>query len=255
MNFRFMSVWIVLFGILMLTGFIPTEVVGKTHPGADPDFWARACDAHLHKACPTWVGLLNVECEQGRSSACFKMGQAANLGVIIPREPATAGRGLGRACDLGEPGACQAFGDFVRSGGAQTLAQSCNRGDSISCFYLGTVLHLGKGAPQDDVRALEMMDSSCKQGYVRACGVAGDMYLAGQGTAVNPAMALVNFEKSCAGHWGQSCAAAAMLYHRGTAGTRDDSLSQKRFEQSCELGFVPGCRFVQSAAFMNSLSH
>jgi hypothetical protein len=255
MNFRFMSIWVVLFGILMSTGFIPTEIVGKTHPGADPDFWARACDAHLHKACPTWVGLLNVECEQGRSRACFKMGQAANLGAIIPRDPATAGRGLGRACDLGEPGACQAFGDFVRSGGGQTLAQSCDRGDPFSCFYLGTVLHLGKGAPQDDVHALQLMESSCKQGYVRACGVAGDMYLTGQGTTMNPAKALVNFEKSCAGHWGQSCAAAAMLYHRGTAGTRDDSLSQKRFEQSCELGFVPGCRFVQSAAFMNSPSH
>jgi TPR repeat protein len=80
------------------------------------------------------------------------------------------------------------------------------------------------------------------------------MYLTGQGTTVNPAEALVNFEKSCAGHWGQSCAAAAMLYHRGTAGTQDDALSQKRFEESCELGFAPGCRFVQSASFMNSPS-
>lgn len=251
-NFAFMSVWVVLFGVMMASGFVTTEVVGKTHPGADPDFWAQACDAHLHKACSTWVGMLNAECERGNSSACFTMGKVTDLGSVVPKEPATAGRGLGRACDLGEPGACPVFEGFVRSGGDRTLAQACDRGDPNSCFYLGTVLHLGRGIVQDDGRALRVFEASCKQGYVRACGVLGDMYLAGQGTSVSAGKALANYEISCAGHWGQSCAAAAMLYHRGAAGAPDESLSQKRFEEGCELGFVPACRYVEGSALLTS---
>ncbi len=252
-NFAFMSIWIVLFGAMMTTGFVSTEVVGKPHPGADPDFWARACDAHLHKACPTWVGLLNLECEQGASSACFTMGKVTNMGLVVPREPAAAGRGLGRACDLGAPGACAAFANFVQDGGDRTLEQSCDSGDTNSCFYLGTVLHLGKGVAQDDEHALTVFEAVCKRGYVRACGVLGDMYLIGQGTSINATKALAKFEEACAGHYGQSCAAAGMLYHRGTAGPQDDVLSQKRFEEGCELGFKPACSFVASA-FMNPVS-
>lgn len=253
-NFAFMSIWIVLFSVMMTTGFVTTEVVGTPHPGADPAFWERACNAHEYKACPTWVGMLNAQCEQGAGDACLTMGKVTDLGMVVPREPAAAGRGLGRACDLGEPGACEAFAKFVSDGGDRALAESCDRGDAYNCFYLGTVLHLGKGVAQDDERALRVFESSCKDGYVRSCGVLGEMYLEGQGTGVNAVKALANFEKSCAGRWGQSCEAAAMLYHRGSAGTQDEALSQKRFEQGCELGYRPACRFLEDAALGNPLA-
>jgi len=252
-NFVFMSIWVVLFGVMAATGFITTEVVGIPHPGADPAFWEQACDAHRHNACPTWVGILNVQCEAGSGSACLTMGNATNLGLIVPREPAAAARGLGRACDLREPEACQAFANFVSNGGDATLAQSCDQGDANSCFFLGTVLHVGKGVAQDDERALRVFGESCKDGYVRACGVLGSMYLTGQGTPVNTGKALENFDRSCAGRWGESCVAAAMLYHRGAAGTQDDALSQKRFEQGCEFGYQPACRFLQGPASADPL--
>lgn len=246
-NFSFISIWMVLFGVMATTGFVTTEVVGIPHPGADPAFWEQACDAHRPNACPTWVGILNVECEAGSGSACFTMGNVTNLGLVVPREPAAAARGLGRACDLREPEACQAFTNFVSNGGASTLAQSCDRGDAVSCFYLGTVLHLGKGAAQDDERALRVFDESCKDGYVRACGVLGDMYLAGQGAPVNTGKALENFDRSCAGRWGESCLSAAMLYHRGAAGMQDEALALKRIEQGCALGYQPACKFLQGS--------
>jgi hypothetical protein len=123
-NFAFMSIWIVLFGVMAATGFVTTDVVGIPHPGADPAFWEQACDAHRHNACPTWVGILNVQCEAGSGSACFTMGKVTDLGLVVPREPAAAARGLGRACDLREPEACEAFANFVSAGGDRTLTQS-----------------------------------------------------------------------------------------------------------------------------------
>lgn len=252
-NFAFMSVWAVLFAVMVSTGFVTSDVVGTPHPGSDPAFWERACDAHRHKACVTWVGMLNAECEQGAAHACFAMGKVTDLGAVVPRDPAVAGRGLGRACDLGEPEACEEFATFVSNGGDQVLAQACDHTDAYSCFTLGTVLHLGKGVAQDDARSLRVFDISCRYGYTRACGVLGDMYLAGQGSPVDFAKALANFDKSCAGHWGQSCAAAAMLYHRGSAGMKDEALSQERFKEGCELGYRPSCRFIEGAAVVDPI--
>jgi hypothetical protein len=252
-NFVFMSIWTALFGVMVGTGFLTMDLVGASHPGADPEFWKQACDAHRHNACSTWVGILNAKCEQGAGDACFTMGNVTNAGLLVPREPAAAGRGLGRACDLAEPGACLAFTDFVREGGDRALVKSCDHGDAYSCFFLGTVLHLGKGVAQNDERAFKLFQSSCKDGYVRACGVLGDMYLTGQGTPVDTEMALANFNKSCAGNWGQSCASAGMQYHSGPSAIRNDVLSQKRFEQGCALGYQPACRLVEGAASADSL--
>jgi hypothetical protein len=52
------------------------------------------------------------------------MGKVTDLGLVVPREPAAAARGLGRACDLREPEACEAFANFVSAGGDRTLTQS-----------------------------------------------------------------------------------------------------------------------------------
>jgi hypothetical protein len=246
-NFRFMSIWILLFGVMTTTGFVTTDLVGVPHPGADPTFWQQACDAHRHNACPTWVGILNVECEGGSGSACLTMGNVTNLGQLVPREPSAAARGLGRACDLGEPDACQAFTRFVSNGGEATLAQSCNQRDAFSCFYLGTVLHLGKGVAQDEQRALKVFGDSCTDGYVRGCGVLGDMYLAGQGTAIDTGKALENYDRSCVGGWGESCMAAAMLYHQRSTGDGDQALALKRLDQGCTLGYQPACKSLGKA--------
>ena len=251
-NLAFMAMWVIVFGYMIGTGFLPTEVMGKQHPGADPAFWAGACSAHKRNACEVWVGVLNAQCEQGSGEACATMGEVTDRGVVVPREPVAAAHGLGRACDLGSKEACVRFTRFVENGGASTLRETCGRGDAMNCFYLGTVLHLGTGAVQDDEDALRSFEAACKDGFVRACGVLGEMYLAGQGTAVDPRRALVNFDRSCAGQFGESCAAAGMLFHRGSAGVQDEAMSQKRFAQGCALGYRPACAYVQGEGFTDA---
>lgn len=244
LNLAFMSLWVVLFGWMMSSGFVTTEIVGKPHPGSDPAFWEQACNAHRHKACTVWAGFLNLECEKGSADACLKMGTVTNAGVLVPREPSAAGRGLGRACDLGAPNACTLFVDFVRNNGDRVLAGSCNKGDAFSCFYLATALHLGRGVGQDESRGLSLFERSCKDGYVRACGVAGQMYMDGQGTAVDTAKALENLEKSCAGGWAQSCVEAAEVYRRGAAGQQNEELAEQQLLQGCNLGNQVACRML-----------
>jgi hypothetical protein len=251
MNLAFMSFWVVLFGWMMTSGFVTTDVVGIPHPGKDPAFWEQACDAHRHKACTVYVGVLNVECEKGSADACLSMGTITNLGVLVPREPAAAGRGFGRACDLGDPKACGLFVDFVRDGGDRILQASCDKGDAYSCFYLATALHAGRGVGQDDFRGLSLFERSCKNGYVRGCGVAGEMVLNGQGSATDIANALENLEKSCAGGWAQSCMEAATAYRRESAGPQNEELAEQRLLQGCNLGDQEACRMIANPALLD----
>lgn len=250
LNLAFMSVWVVLFGWMMTTGFVTTEIVGIQHPGKDPAFWEQACNAHRHKACTVWVGFLNTECERGSADSCLKMGTVTNLGVLVPREPAAAGRGFGRACDLGERKACVQFVDFVKDGGDRVLQASCDKGDAYSCFYLATALHAGKGVGQDDSRALSLFEFSCKKGYVRGCGVAGEMVLNGQGAATDTARALKNLETSCAGGWAQSCVEAATVYRREAASPQTEELAEQRLQQGCDLGDQVACRMLADPALL-----
>jgi hypothetical protein len=250
-NLAFMSLWVVLFGWMMTSGFVSTGIVGIQHPGTDPAFWQQACNAHRHKACTVWVGFLNAECQGGSADACLSMGQTTSLGVLVPRDPAAAGRGLGRACDLGAPKACALFVAFIKDRGDRVLAASCEKGDAFSCFYLATALHLGKGVGQDDSRALSLFEHSCKIGYLRGCGVAGEMYLEAEGAAADPAKALENLEKSCAGGWAQSCVAAATVYRRQASGPQAENLAEQRLMQGCNLGDKIACRMLMNPALLN----
>jgi hypothetical protein len=178
------------------------------------------------------------------------MGTVTNLGVLVPREPAAAGRGFGRACDLGERKACTQFIDFVSGGGDRVLQASCDKGDAYSCFYLATALHLGKGVGQDDSRALSLFEFSCKEGYVRGCGVAGEMVLNGQGAAADTAKALEKLEKSCAGGWAQSCVEAATVYRHEAAVPQNEELAEQRLQQGCDLGDQVACRMLADPAML-----
>ena len=56
-NFAHMGVWICLFAVMFATGFL-----GSNHPGADPEFWRKACLQGRGTACQTWVRKMNMSC-------------------------------------------------------------------------------------------------------------------------------------------------------------------------------------------------
>lgn len=88
LNFAHMTVWIALFALMVGLG-----LVGGRHPGANPEFWSRACEEGRRGACQTWVRTMNVSCQHASGSACFKLGMVQEEGLVIPRDAA----GLRRA--------------------------------------------------------------------------------------------------------------------------------------------------------------
>jgi hypothetical protein len=236
-NLGYMAVWSALFAVMTTTGFL-----GHSHPGDDPEFWHRACEAGRLHGCREWLNALKVSCHNGSAALCLTLGQIEDAGRSVPRDALDAGRNFGRACDLGLPGGCAALTGFVRTGGEQVFDGGCLGGDGVSCFVLGWLADKGMGVPQDPARAFALFQRSCDRGWARGCGALGECYRQGEGTTPDPAKALENYEKGCRGGHARSCFNAALMYRRGLGGPPDEALAEERRRQACELGLEDACR-------------
>jgi len=250
LNFAHMAIWIALFAVMTTTGFLT-----KSHPGLNPAFWQQACEQGRRNGCREWVHALNVNCREDSASACFALGQVLNEGRVVTRDPVEASKNLGRGCDLGIVDSCVSLKEFVRSGGRDVLARSCERGDGASCFIVGSLLHKGDGVPQDDVLAVTLFRQSCASGWWRGCGRLGESYLWGEGTPFDPEKALESFEKACKGRYATSCANVAIMYRRGIGTQKDETLAQKRLRRACELGLLSACQRGETPVVSIPASH
>lgn len=247
-NFAHMAVWISLFVFMVGTGF-----VGSRHPGANPEFWRRACAEGRRNACQTWTRTLNVSCQHGSGGACVTLGLLWKDGNVVARDSLEAGKDFGRACDLGVGSACSSLIGLVQAEGPDVFRRSCERGDGESCFILASLHYAGRGVPKDYSRAVALFRESCESGWRRGCGGLAECYRAGQGTAADPARAIEYFEKACRGGIAASCFAVGTMYRSMS----DEALAQQRFQAACDFSirnatanaayFRPGVS-MQSAA-------
>jgi hypothetical protein len=234
-NYAYMAVWICLFAVMWSTGF-----VGGRQPGANVDFWRKACEERRGSACQSWVRLMNISCNHGSGSACMMLGVASYQGRMIPPNPAESARDFAHACELGVTKACTGLVQLVAESHGDPLQKACDGGDGESCFLLGSLYHAGNGVRQDYSRAFELFRRSCAVGWFRGCGGLGECYRAGQGTAVDNAQAIENFDKACRSGIAASCFAAAQMYH----GLNNEPVAQSRLRKGCETS----SEFVESRA-------
>jgi len=143
-NFAHMGIWMALFAVMLTTGF-----VGGNHPGANLEFWRRACDEGKRNACQTWTQTMSVACQHGGGHACLNLGLVLYEGRVAPKNASEAGKYLARACDLGTPFGCPALITAVQRDGPRLFQGGCHRGDGESCFILASLYYGGKGVPKD----------------------------------------------------------------------------------------------------------
>ena len=241
-NFGFMGIWVVLFGTMSLTGFL-----GGKHPGSEPAFWQRACEAGHGKACQVWAQTLDVDCQHNSTTGCFTLGLLLSDGKRLPSDPMSATRSLKRACDLGMDNACGAVLDLVRTGGDGPLRQLCDGGDGESCFMLGSLYYGGQGVARSLERAAALFDRSCTAGFTRACGQLGESYLFGEGVPKDLGKAKQILEKACDGGYGAACFNVGIMHRQGIETPKDEPLAQARFRKGCDLGYREACEALEPA--------
>jgi TPR repeat protein len=234
-NFAFMLVWICLFVVMFTTGFL-----GSNHPGADPEFWRKACVEGRGTACQSWVRLMNTWCYHGSGQSCIMLGLAMNEGRMLPRDSAEAGKDFAHACELGLRDGCADFHTIVVESKGGFFQSACDRGDGESCFLLGSLYYAGKSIPKDPARAFALLQRSCSLGWWRGCSGLGECYRAGVGTAVDNAQAIEEFDKACQAGIASSCFSASSMYRA----LNKPAQAEKRLRQGCQVSVS----FAESSA-------
>jgi TPR repeat protein len=225
-NFAHMGVWVCLFAVMYTTGFL-----GAHNPGADPEFWRKACANGRGSACQTWVRMMNVTCSHGSGTACMTLGIAQYQGRMFPRDAAGAGKSFSHACELGLSNGCGGVLRVAGEGNGKYFQEACDRGDGESCFLLGSLYFAGGGVPKDPARAFALLQQSCSYGWWRGCGGLGECYRAGAGTSVDNGRAIEEFDKACRRGVASSCFSASSMYR----GLNDSANAEKRLRQGCEI--------------------
>ncbi|HTA44924.1 MAG TPA: hypothetical protein VK789_20890 [Bryobacteraceae bacterium] len=239
-NFGFMGIWVALFSVMMLTGFL-----GGKHPGSDPAFWQRACDSGRTKACRILAQTLDVECQKNSAQGCFNLGTLLNGGKGLPRDPTGAGRTFKRACDLGLESACTSLVNFVKTDGDDILLQPCHRGDGASCYMLGSLYYGGQGVNRNLEYSANLFQQSCTAGFTRGCGQLGESYLFGEGVPKDMTRARQILEKACDAGFGPGCFNVGLMQRQGIETPKNEPLAQARFRQGCNLGDRRSCDAVR----------
>ncbi len=224
LNFAHMAIWIPLFILMSVTGFL-----GGRHPGGSSEFWQRACTEGRRNACRTWTSMLDISCQHGSSRACLTLGLLLDQGKVVARNASAAGKDFGRACDLGVSWACSTLAALVSRESQSIFTRGCQRGDGESCFILASLYYSGHGVPKNYTRAAELFRESCQNGWWRGCGGLAECYRAGQGMSADPVQAIQLFETACRKGIVPSCFSAATMYRA----RNDDVLARRRFEEGC----------------------
>ena len=234
-NFAFMGIWVLLFGSMAATGY-----VGGKHPGSDPAFWQKPCEAGRAEACTVLGRSLDVECQHNSAQGCFSLGVLLT-GGRLPRNPIGAARSFGHACEIGSTDACNSLTNLVKSDGDSVLLEPCNHGDAPSCFLLGSLYYEGRGVNRDLARAVSLYQQSCTAGLTRGCGALGESYLVGDGVPRDTIKARQILERACDAGYAQGCFNVGVMHREGIETRKNPALAQARFRQACDLGYKPAC--------------
>ncbi len=242
-NFGFMGIWVALFGYMFFTGYL-----GGKHPGSEPAFWQKSCDAGHSDACRVLARTLDVQCQHNTASGCFDLGVLLSEGKKLPRDPVGAARTFKHACDIGLEGACNSLLNLARSDGDGILLEPCKGGDGESCFMLGSMYYGGEGVSRNLEYSASLFQQSCADGFTRGCGQIGESYLFGEGVPKDIVKAREILEKACDGGYAAGCFNVGIMHREGIETPKNEPLAEARFRRGCELGYKEACEALGPVA-------
>ena len=148
------------------------------------ELFERACTGGFAKACSNHgvivsrglapgghvraVELYTQACDRGYLPGCLNLAINVDEGRGTAKDPAQAARLFTLACKGGEGTACYHLGRFDEA--LRLLEPRCITRRDEACGTLGLMYRDGRGVPQDEARARELLREGCDGGDHRSCG-------------------------------------------------------------------------------------
>ena len=124
---------------------------------------------------------------------------------------------------------------------ATLFREACDAGHSASCYLLGTMLIMGRGALQDHPQALRLYQKACDGGDLLGCLNLGSMYRLGDSVPQDYQRTLTLYQRVCDGGQIAGCTALGMLYERGSGVPQDASRAASLYQQACDAKELSAC--------------
>ena len=273
-NLGYMGCWIVLFLVMLRTGYVEAP-----HPGDTLQFWEKAAaekrpnatkylirvihnlDNHLHDASlpVETVGAMGPQTrEQSLGALCNEAGAIYSEGKLVQADPAKACRYFAQACDFGNVEGCANLAiQYVIFGrpeaepaAGRALANLENASAGITngliFFVLGYSYDTGRGHEVDKAKARQFYERGAALGDLKSCKELGRMMLSGEGGPTDHAAAAHWLQKAADGQDGSSCYYLATLYQSGDGVPQDEPRANALLEKACALDVQPACDLIKT---------
>ncbi|MBN9788641.1 hypothetical protein DMP17_08550 [Pseudonocardia sp. TMWB2A] len=185
-----------------------------------------------------------------RSSSRYKAGVTAFQKAYAAYEAgdyATAQREYGKACNLGQAGACYNLGLLHANGkgvtadyaqAARYFERACDKDDAMACNDLGVLYQNARGVKLDKARAIILYRKACTLKPGLGCANLGDMLSDGlpePGPSIDPRWVEVTalFRTACAEH-AYGCMRYGYSLHEGLGVEKDLEAAAAAFDTACE---------------------
>jgi uncharacterized protein len=195
------------------------------------------------------ANLFEKGCSGGDLGGCYDLGRALRNGTGVPKkDPAKALELFRRACEGSyRPGCVDlalAYVDGVGVAKDDSLAfalftRACPGDpwdDLYACDWLGYLLQYGRGAPPDQVRAVQLFEHACQPaGALFGCSHLAYAYANGIGAPKNEERAVNILQSACDYGDPPSCDQLGFMLLNGRGTKRDDAAAARRYREACKL--------------------
>jgi len=216
----------------------------------------RRIDSEEPAAVKRGLGELAAACDAHAPKACFYLGNAYRLGVVVDRDPKRAAERYDVGCASGSGGACHELAallsgedlgepDLPRA--AKLDGRACELEPRL-CLHIGFRHQEGLGVERDLKTSRRAYRTSCDHGDGVACHRLGELLAVGAGGDQDTPAALRLFERACEAGTAPSCANLGLVYLQGELGvTPDPKRGVTLLDRACELGDAIGCANLGAA--------
>jgi uncharacterized protein len=117
----------------------------------------------------------------------------------------------------------------------------CSKGNGDSCFRLGEIYELGRGAPKSASKAFSAYSKACEKEVAFGCNNLGVMYDKGIGITADDTQAVKLYEKACKFGSAKGCSNLGYMSENGRGITKNPELAAKLYQRGCSNGDGMGC--------------
>lgn len=173
----------------------------------------------------------------------------ASLIIILVPAGASDFDNYKKSCENGDAIGCYNLGTLYGSGfgvkkdylmAAKSFKKACDAQINMGCYNLGVSYERGQGVQQDYVKAKELFNKACIADEAIACYNLGEMYANGRGVVENKSKAIELFRKACVGKISEGCYSLERYGQKSTSAINYTN-AVKFYQEGCNNEDMDAC--------------